>query len=91
MSTVVRVIGAVSYSGPTPHDGRFVVAWNPHTRFGDCEITTTDDLVDARRFTSAEEALREWKTVSNVEPVRPDGKPNRPLSGLTVEFVMVAP
>jgi hypothetical protein len=87
MTAVVRVIG-ISAGGSSPHDGRYVVAWNPHSRFGTCLIDTTDKIADARRFTP-EEAMREWKTVSDVEPVRPDGKPNRPLAGLTVEIIRV--
>jgi hypothetical protein len=89
MTEIVLIIGAAN-GGATPHDNRFVVRWNPHTEYGVCEITTTDAIEDARRFAPGQ-ALAEWKTVSRIEPRRSmDGKPNRPLSGLTIEVIKEA-
>ena len=86
MSRVVVRVMCHADGTPTPHDGRYVVAWNPHTPYGTCSIDTTDDIRQARRF-RAPQALMTWRAVSHVEPIRPDGRPNRPLSGLTVEFI----
>ena len=34
-----------------------------------------------------QEVHQEWSTVSRVEPTRPwDGKPNRPLAGVSIEI-----
>lgn len=85
---VIRIVGTANGTR-SPHDGRYVVRWNPHTRFGTLALHSTAEVAWARRFT-AEEAVREWKTISRVEPRRPDGEPNRPLSGLTCELVEVA-
>lgn len=87
---VVRVIGQAN-GEPTPHDGEYVVSWDPHTPYGDCAITTTKELARARIFTCLSDALEEYRTVSRVQPQRPtDGKPNRPLMGLSVMFERLA-
>lgn len=83
---VVRVVGRAD-GGKTPHDGRYVTAWSPHTTAGTLVLTSTADVARARRFTR-KEAFCEWREVSRVQPVRPwDGKPNRPLSGVSIELV----
>ena len=79
---LVKVEGAADGS-TTPHDGRYVVAWNPHTEFGTLELTSTADKAKAARFTNAQ-VFEEWNTVSRVQPRRPDGKPNKPLTGITI-------
>jgi hypothetical protein len=50
---------------------------------------TVGSLPHAKRFAHAAEAWEFWKRQSTVRPLRADGKPNRPLSALTVEFVTV--
>lgn len=83
---VVRVIGRAD-GGKTPHDGRYVAAWSPNTSAGVLVLASTPDLAKARRFTR-KEAYCEWREVSRVEPRRPwDGRPNRPLTGITIELV----
>lgn len=84
MTCVVKVVG-IADGTPSPHDGRYVLRWNPHTEFGTCAIDTTGDKSKARVFSGLMEVHYEWSTISKVEPYRPDGKPNRPLAGLTIE------
>lgn len=87
MRCVVRIIGQAN-GRKSPHDGRFVKAWNPHTIFGLCDIETADSLADALVFEDAAEAFMQWRMRSDVEPNRPtDGAPNRPLTGLTIEII----
>ena len=84
---VLKVVHAADGS-PTSHDGRYVVAWNPHTEAGVLELTSTDDLTKARRFVSFEQLQAEWQAVSQVESTRPwDHKPNRPLMAVTCEVL----
>jgi hypothetical protein len=84
------VVGRADGSGPTPHDGRYVVSWNPHTEAGTLDLTSTAEISKARRFENGDE-FTEWKTVSRVQPRRPwDGMPNRPLAGITIQ-TMEAP
>ncbi len=75
------------YSGqPTEHDGKYVVDYDPKPRLGPdgpwVYLITTDDPAKARRFADAGEALEFWRMSYGI---RPDGKPNRPLTAYTVE------
>jgi hypothetical protein len=54
-----------------------------HGSFGGM-ITLTPRLADARRFATASDAMLAWNTVSDRRPLRPDGRPNKPLTALTV-------
>jgi hypothetical protein len=45
----------------------------------------------AMRFDNPGAALAYWKTPSQTVPLRPDGKPNRPLSAFAIEIVPVEP
>lgn len=89
MPVVVKVVCKAD-GNPTPHGGRYVVTWYPHTDAGEPLMQSTDDIVRAKRWPDSCQALEEWRTISNLEPVRPwDGQPNRPLTGLRVEVVNV--
>jgi hypothetical protein len=46
--------------------------------------TSTDDPARAMRFESTLEAWEAWRRPSTVTPVRPDGKPNRPMTVFTI-------
>jgi hypothetical protein len=45
-------------------------------------LTTKRD--EAHKFASGADALEAWNTVSKTRPVRPDGRPNKPLAALTI-------
>lgn len=81
---IIRIVGAADGRTPTPHDGQFLVSWNPHTKFGELEVESSYRREDARKFDTASQALEEWRTVSNIQDKRPDGMPNRPLTALTL-------
>ena len=82
---ILRVLGAADGT-PTPHDGRYVTDWNPHTLFGILAVNSTADRDKATVFES-HEAMERWKAISSIQKRRPDGRANRPLSALTVEFI----
>lgn len=88
MPVVIRIVRAENGTR-TPHDGRFLVAWNPHQPYGTLAVTSTDDISKARRFSGVFRAISDARTISRVQPRRPDGLPNRPLSALTFEVVPV--
>lgn len=91
MTVVVRVVAAAD-GGWTPHNGRYVLRWDPHVKFGTLACDSTDDLAKAKRWASLVEALTEWKTVSRVQPRRPtDGLPSKPLTAITVVCEPVTP
>jgi hypothetical protein len=47
----------------------------------------TNDPLMAIVYKTRQEALKEWMRVSVSVPLRPDGKPNRPLSAFTVTIM----
>jgi hypothetical protein len=49
------------------------------------DIVHSPDPAEAQRFNSPMEALAEWKRASTRVPLRPDGRPNRPLTAFTAE------
>ena len=60
----------------------------------ECDVDARDGLGmvqftaikdEAKRFPNFIEAMDYWKLPSTVQPVRDDGKPNRPLTAFTVE------
>lgn len=53
------------------------------------DVTLTSDPGEALRFKDVREALEAWKAPSTVRPIRPDGRPNRPLTAWTAELMRV--
>lgn len=51
------------------------------------EVFWTVERDKAMRFDSPGAALAYWKTQSATIPLRPDGKPNRPLTAFAAEIV----
>jgi hypothetical protein len=49
----------------------------------------TGDIASALQFTDVGDALEFWRQPSRARPVRPDGRPNRPLTAYTVALVPV--
>jgi hypothetical protein len=47
-------------------------------------VTVTTNPFDALVFDGFLQAMQYWKTQSTTRPLRPDGKPNRPLTAYTV-------
>lgn len=47
----------------------------------------TSDATKALRFPDGAAALQCWRQQSTRTPLRPDGKPNRPLTAMTVAVV----
>lgn len=50
-------------------------------------LKTTKYKFKARKFKSPLEVFTIWKEVLQSDPVRPDGKPNRPFTALNIEIV----
>lgn len=88
MSKVIVKVLCQANGTPTPFDGQYVIAWDPHTEAGCLSISTTNDSRIARNFDSNQQALDEWKTISRVQELRPwDEQPNRPLTGISIEII----
>lgn len=71
--------------GPCDVEGHFLAAFDATTG----KSTWTRDRYQAIHFSSAIEALKMYRTVHATDPIRPDGKPNRPLTAFTVSISML--
>lgn len=88
----LKIIGLVS-GEPTPFDRQYVVEYDPSRDGVDpagdgmlCHLTTTPDRGAALELPKMA-AFELWRKVDDRTPLRPDGKPNRPLTAFTVEIV----
>jgi hypothetical protein len=87
MSVVIKIVGDAS-GEPSEFDGQYLMFYNPdnpeHPYNG--IIKAGPHRIAALEFADLIAATRFWQQVNPARPVRPDGKPNRPLSGFTIEF-----
>jgi hypothetical protein len=90
MSTwVLRVVstlpaGAVTVFAPADAPEMWVMAYDPDAEGGRGYVETINDRRRARRFDTVNAALDFWRQPSTVQPLRPDGKPNRPLTSWSI-------
>jgi hypothetical protein len=68
---------------------RFLRSYDPDAHGGRGYIETTYTLKLAMRFDSPMEPFELWKKQSTVLPLRPDGKPNRPLTAFSMTTMAV--
>lgn len=86
----MKLVGVLGV-GPTPYDGLYLVDYDPDRTGTDpsgesmlCHLTATIDRSKARRFKSLGELHETWRQASKKWPLRPDGRPNRPLTAFTI-------
>jgi len=92
MSVVMKILGLLDGT-PTPFDDQYVVVYDP-TQQGFtpdgvpmlCLLETTPDIDQATHFVDATEAMTLYR---QSDGVRPDGRPNRPITAFNVEFSVV--
>lgn len=84
----MKVIRAVMFANgtPCPHAGQFLKGANFEAFNGQGHMTFTEDITQALKFSNVGAAMAFWATTSKGHPRRPDGKPNRPLTALTIEI-----
>lgn len=90
MTCVILIWGAELHHGgimTTSVTGRYLMDFDVGAHNGRDPIPTTAAIEKAKHFPDASEALGFWRTQSRVRPLRPDGKPNRPLTAYTIEVV----
>lgn len=87
---VIRIIGRGSAGASFGGTGEYVRRFDPDG--GDPAVAyptglleTTPDHAEALAFDTAGDALDCWRCQSRRTPLRPDGRPNRPMAALTVE------
>ena len=82
MSVAMKLEGVPLDGVVTPYDGQYVKEWNATK---DVLVTTTN-ILEAKRYPSIIEAREDWMQVDQRHPLRPDGRPNRPLTGYSITF-----
>lgn len=70
-------------------DGEYIVAFDVNAFGGIGYFTSSPDVAKAMRFPSLEAALQAWRTQSTLRPLRADGKPNRPLTALSISPIRI--
>ena len=83
MTYVIKAEGFVTNT-PCPHAGQFVESFNHEAVNGRGYGCFTKDIRLAMQFATMGEAIAFWRRVPKNRPTRPDGKPNRPLTALTI-------
>lgn len=89
---VLQIVGLVN-GAPTVFDGQYIVEYDPG-RSGlspdgqpmVCHLVTTPDRDKATRY-GLREAVELHRSVDPDNPMRPDGRPNRPLTAFHVMFL----
>lgn len=88
----ILVIAAEGIVLPGSHTsefgGEYIERFDPTYRFPIGAVYTTPDIQKAKHFNSHKEAFDFWNQQVGDEP-RWDGKPNKPLTALTIEVVEV--
>ena len=86
MTCAIQAVGFVN-GMPCDHAGQYLESFDPDAYGGRGYVTWTPDLSKAMRFTSVVEAFEMRWRQPTVLPLRPDGKPNRPLTAYTTEII----
>jgi hypothetical protein len=86
MSCVIRALGFADSDTPCPHADQWLKSFDHDAYDGRGYGVFTDKILRAKRFASKADALAFWNTQSTVQPWRPDGRPNKPLTALSVEI-----
>jgi hypothetical protein len=86
----IKIIGCGS-GEPTEFDGKWLSEYDPEKQGYDsagrpmiAHLKAVSDPAKALGFDDPKDALELWR---KTDGTRPDGKPNRPLTAFTVEFI----
>jgi hypothetical protein len=90
MSAIIRCTGLVGHviavTEDRDPDGLYLASYDVDAHEGRGEIAWTEDRHSAMIFKDAAAAMAIWQQQSTVTPLRPDGKPNRPMTAFSVEL-----
>lgn len=84
---IVQII-SVEGAPPSVHDGRWLIAWNPHVDDTIGDVVSTDIKALATVF-DINLAIETHRAVSVRRQQLPNGRPNRPLTAYNCVFVGV--
>lgn len=84
MSFVMKVVDGPALAHP---HALYLASFDLEANEGRGEFVLTAFLEEAMRFENVGEATATWNGQSVTVPVRHNGKPNRPLTALTVDIM----
>jgi len=67
----------------------YLRAYDVDAHDGRGSVAMTRDIAEARTWCTQHEVMLAWMRQSTIKPLRPDGKPNRPLTAYSVAAVPV--
>lgn len=79
------VIVALQFADGRPVPNPYFKSFDHEAHGGLGRAVLTADWRESLTFSSFEEAVEFWRKQSKTRPLRPDGKPNRPMTAVTVE------
>ena len=88
MSHIIECWGFADGSD-CPMKGQYVETFDHDAYNGQGYGTFTEDASSAMSFNSFSDAFEFWNMVSTVKPVREDGKPNKPMTAMSVAIKTV--
>lgn len=92
MSVILRIEGLAT-GGPNQWQGHYVESCDFEADMSPGSNAAmgsfTADPLKAKQFGGPIEALEFWKTIRKRDGLRPDGKPNRPLTAFTVSIIQL--
>lgn len=86
MKTLIQILGTATSFLPAEL-AMFVVSCDVDANGGQGNFVMTNDPKLAKPFDSAADAMLYWGRQSEVCPLRADGRPNKPLTALTVTLI----
>lgn len=86
MSVVIRAVGFAN-GVPCPHRGWYVKSFDFDAHDGQGYGEFTSDIEEAMQFKDFAKAYAFWSTQSKVNKIRKDGRPNKPMTCLSIEVV----
>ncbi len=88
MTCVIQVFGVVGYEcSEDPPQYLSMANINAHEGLGSASVTPNSNK--ALKFSDFKQAMKFWNQQSTIRPYREEGKPNKPLTALTVSIVNV--
>jgi len=86
MIIVMRVVGFADDSD-CPIESQYLKSFDHEACNGQGWGEFTFKLDDAMRFYAMQDAVKFWQKIPACRPLRDDGKPNRPMTSTTMEFL----
>lgn len=87
MTSFVMIAEGFANGQHCPHAGQYLETFDHEACGGIGYATFTTNLNAAMRFKDLAAAMAFWRKIPRNKRVREDGKPNRPLTALTVTII----